>query len=230
MLETVSAVYATDEDVVLRASADFVMLCPRDQMVASGLDGVFESADRWTLSSSTVDFEGQGVARGQVVQLVGPPAGFGPPGELMVVESVDAGSVLLRRKGQGAGVGQPPGPVSGLTGVEFVVATLGPQIKRVCDDLNRRFGIDERRVGRRSVDLADPGALRDAAVLGVLHGQYLDMSREAGGTSDVFAAKARLIKTELDELLARTVVHWASPFDQGGGVAVTSRFSTRLSR
>lgn len=226
MLEAVSAVYATDEDVVLRASADFAMLCPRDQVVASGLDGVFERADRWTLRSSTVDFEDQGVVRGQVVQLVGPSAGFRPPGEVLVIESVDEGSVLLRRKGQAPGVGQPPGPVAGLTGVEFVVATLGPQIKRVCGDLNRRYGIDERR----TVDLTDPGALRDAAVLGVLHGQYLDMSRGPGGASDVFAAKAKLVKTELDELLARTVVRRAPQFDQCGGIAGASRFSTRLSR
>src|SRR3954467_9712135 len=33
--------YATDEDIALRASADYSILCPRDQKLGWGNDGVF---------------------------------------------------------------------------------------------------------------------------------------------------------------------------------------------
>lgn len=221
-------VYATDEDIALRASADFALLCPRDQKLAYGADGSFNPADRWTLLSTTVNFAAQGVAPGMLLLLTAPVGTFKPPGEALVVVSATAGSVTLRRKGQPAGVGQPPSPAAGLTGVEFTAPSLVPQIARAGEDLNRRYGIDDLLAGRRSGDLADPKEIRDAVVLTVLHRQYLDMSREAGSGPDIFAAKAGPIKAELDDLLARVVVRWNSL----GGLAEpsTSRFSTRLAR
>ena len=36
---TAPHVYATDEDIALRASADFAILCPKDQCLAYGNDG-----------------------------------------------------------------------------------------------------------------------------------------------------------------------------------------------
>lgn len=218
-----SVVYATDEDIALRASADFALLCPRDQKLAAGSDGVFDPSDRWTLRSASVDFAAQGLAPGHVVQLTGPASAFRPPGETLVVSSVAPGAIRLRRKGQLDGVGQPPAPIDGLSGIEFLVVTLGPQIERASDDLNRRYGIDEGMTGHCPTDLADTRALREATVLSVLHRRYLEMSREAGGQPDVFATKGQLVKAELDDLLARVVVHW-------GAALATDRFSTRLSR
>src|SRR5947199_54246 len=55
-MTTSTTLYATDEDIVLRASADFALLCPRDQKLASGTDGTFMPDDRWTLHSTAVDF------------------------------------------------------------------------------------------------------------------------------------------------------------------------------
>jgi hypothetical protein len=214
-------VYATDEDVALRASADFGMLCPKDQRLASGTDGAFDPSDRWALVSGTVDFAAQGVEPGQVVQLVGPVGVIRPPGESLVVESVAPGSVRLRRKGQASGVGQPPAPAEGLVGVEFVITTLGPQIESASFDLDRRFGI-----GRRLSELADPREVRDAVVLTVLPRQYLAMSREAGTSQDVLAAKAQALKGELDESLGRLVVHGTGE----AGDVVSTRFHTRISR
>src|SRR3954452_6256472 len=130
--------YATDEDLALRASADFPLLCPRDQKLASGSDGLFDAGDRWTMWSPSVDFAAQGLAAGHVVQLLAPVATFKPPGEAFVVASVGPGRVLLRRKGQPVGIGQPPAPAGGIMNVEFLAATLTPQIAEAGYDLDRR--------------------------------------------------------------------------------------------
>jgi hypothetical protein len=155
---------------------------------------------------------------------------FRPPGEALAIASVSPGAVTLRRKGQPAGVGQPPGPDAVVTGVAFLVTTLGPQIERASYDLNRRYGIDDLIAGRRAADLYDPREVNEATVLTVLHRQYLSMSRETGEHRDTFAAKAELIKAELDELLARVVVHWLPAVAAGPRETSTARFSTRLSR
>jgi hypothetical protein len=222
--------YATDEDIALRASADFAILCPKDQKLAWGNDGAFSPANRWLLSSPSVDFQANGLMPGHVCQLAQPTAVFKPPGESYVVDTVAPGSVTLRRKGEATGVGQPPAPSGGLAQVEFAVTTLGPQIARASYELNRRYGIDDLVAGRRSSDLFDPQEVREATVLTVLYRQYLDMSRGQEGRGDTFAAKAQIFRQELDDLLARTVVHWLSVPGNVGAAPPTSRFGTRLSR
>lgn len=227
MIETA---YATDEDIALRASADFSLLCPRDQKVAAGLDGSFDPSDRWTLRSNSVDFQAQAVMPGHVVQLIAPVATFRPPGESLIVASVSGHYLTLRRKGQALGTGQPPSPTSGLVGVEFLVATLAPQIQVAIVDIKNRFGINDSIPGRCYTDLRDPGSLCDVVVLTVLQRQYRDMSREASGSStDSLAAKAQSIKAELDDLLARTVVVWRSSADVLGD-STGLPFSARISR
>ena len=228
-MSLLTTVYATDEAVSLRAPADFALLCPRDQVLAAGTDGVFDPSDRWTMFSPSVNFSLQGVAPGQVVQLLGPITIFRPPGDVLIVDSVAQGSIVLRRKGQAAGVGQPPSPPSGGIGVEFLIATLGPQIENASYDLNRRFGIDDLIAGRRSSDLYDLREVREAAVLTVLQERYLDLSRDCDATNSPLASKAEAIQHELEALLARAVVHWTSSLDRGG-LANTNRFSTRLER
>lgn len=229
-MTTLTTVYATDEDIALRIAADFPILCPRDQKLAAGSDGVFSASDPWTLLSPSVDFSACGLKPGHVVQLTKPIANFKPPGEALVVVSVAPGAVTLRRKGQSARAGQPPGPVTGLTGVEFAITTLGPQIERASYDLNRRYGIDDLVAGRRASDLYDPREVCEAAVLTVLARQYLAMSRETGDQRDPFAAKAGLAREELDDLLDRVVVHWGSPTVPGSSSPSTSRFGTRITR
>ncbi len=224
------SVDTTDEDVALRASADFTLLCPRDQKLAAGLDGIINAADRWTLGSGSVDFQAQGVLPGHVVQLLGPVATFRPPGESLIVAAVSGHYVTLRRKGQAQGAGQPPSPLGGLLGVEFLIATLAPQILGATVDINGRVGISNSVPGRSFADLRDPRCLRDAVVLTVLQRQYRDMSREAGGSStDVLATKAEIVKAELDDLLARTVLHWKSSGDLVGDSSSVP-FSARISR
>ena len=76
----------------------------------------------------------------------------------------------------------------------------------------------------------DPQVVREATVLTVLYRLCLDMSRGQEGRGDTFAAKAQTFKQELDDLLARTVVHWLPAPGGGGHAPPTSRFGTRLSR
>ena len=224
-MNTLNIVYATDEDIALRAPADFAILCPRDQKLAGGADGAFSPSDPWTLRSTSVDFSARGLSPGQVVLLTKPTATFRPPGEALVIVSVAPGAVTLRRKGQPAGAGQPPGPAVGLSGVEFAINTLGPQIERASYDLNRRYGVDDLVAGRRAADLHDRREVCEATVLTVLSRQYLAMSRETGDQGDPFAAKAQLAKAELDELLDRVVVRWGAD-----AAPSSSRFSTRITR
>ena len=230
-------VYATDEDIALRASTDFAALCPRDQLLASGPDGVFAASGPWTLTSTSIDFAAFGLAPGQLVRLTKPTSSFGPNGELYAIQAVATAAITLRRKGQAAGVGQPPAPPAGLTNVEFAVRSLGPQIQLASYDLDRRFGIDEAIAGRRPADLYDPHELREAVVLTVLYKQYLDQSRQFAGRisdqsetpGDVYAAKARIAKAELDELLDRLALKW-NEADVASRAIATTRFSTRVSR
>ncbi len=225
--------YASDEDIALRASADFAALCPRDQALASGVDGAFAAADPWTLASASVDFAALGLTPGLVVRLGKPTSAFGPGGELFAVGAVATGRITLRRKGQAAGVGQPPSPPAGLTGVEFSIRTLGPQIALAGYDLDRRFGIDDSIAGSRSVDLYDPRQLREAVVLTVLARQYLDQARQFASPSDApqdwYSAKARIIQAELDDVLDRLALKWRA-FDLADQRSATTRFSSRLSR
>lgn len=218
--------YANDEDIALRASADFALLCPKDQCLAYGTDGVF--SDPWTLTSQSVDFQANGVAPGRIVRLTQPVSVYKPPGEAFAVVSVAPNTVVLRRKGQPPGVGQPAG-VASSSGVEFTVATLGPQIARAGYDLNRRYGIDDLIAGRRPCDLFDPQEVREATVLTVLYRQYLEMSRGPQESADTFASKSQMYKQELDDLLSRTVVRWGAS-RVVPAVQSTSRFSTRISR
>ena len=230
-MSTATILYATDEDIALRASADYALLGPKDQKIASGSDGVFLSWDPWTLTSASCDFQAQGAAPGQLVQLDKPGSRLRPGGEGFVVVSVSPGAATLRRKGQPAGVGQPPSTASGLAGVEFTIVTFGPQIALATDDLNRRFGITTGAViGRNVAELADPTELRDATVLIVLHRQYLDMSRELTSPTDTFAAKAQLVKAELDDRLDRLTLHWNRLLNDPEPGGPTTRFSTRMSR
>lgn len=219
-------IYATDEDVAVIAAGDFPILCPRDQKLAAAADGTFAVADRWKLKSDSVNFSSQGIAAGHVVQLLTPASQFRPPGELMVVDIVAGDGVVLRRKGEASLVGQPPAPATGIIGVEFLIATLGPQLESASYELSQRFGIDESLPGRRASDLFDARELRDATVLVVMYQRYLDLSHGAPiGGQDALAAKALRTKARLDEVVGRLGLRWSST-----GSAAALQFGTRICR
>jgi hypothetical protein len=241
--------YASDEDIALKAPADFPQLVPRSQVLARGQDGSIGAGQPWLLASPSIDFQAFGVSVGCVLMLVstrtpGPKTELYPPGpgELFAVDSVAPGICNLRRIGQAAGVGQPPMPGQSADALPFVVATLGPQIARASRAFDRRFGVCDLIAGRRHADLFDPSELTDAVVLQVLIDSYNAGSRDSGTTpsasnayvaGDSWRVKALACQQELDDLIARVSVNWV-PILGGGGLVKgdqpTSRFFMRLER
>jgi len=227
----VSLLLATDEDIAVRAGADFPVLCPKWQKLAYGTDGVFDVSDRWKLTTATVAFSTYGVADGHVIQLTKTGV-FASPSELLAVTSATTNSVTLRRCGMADSTGQPPGPAAGTTGVTFTVCSLYSQIEAASYDLYRRFGIDDAITGRRTTDLYDVREARECCVLTVLKNQYLAMARQAGEARDDLAAKAKMYSDELLEVLARLAIHWQTVSGWGTTASepATTRFGMRISR
>lgn len=227
-MPTSPLMYCTDEDIAIRAPGDFRILCPKDQLLAQGADGVFAPGARWVMSSASVDFGAQGVKRGHVAVLTKPTSSFPEPGSILAVESVAGQAVTLRRRGMNAGIGQPPAPAAGLSGVEFWFLTFAAQIGNASFELNQRYGVDDLVVGRRTSDLWDPQELVDVCVLKVLVDQYSAMARDAGnGSNDHLWTKYRATKDELDETLRRVEVTWKL---QPPGADRTGLFRTRIQR
>lgn len=210
--------YATDEDVAVAAPADFLLICPRDQVLAAGQDGSFLGAEPWTLRSATIDFAGTGAGPGGVVVLLGPSSAFAAPGEVLGIAAAGAGTVELRRKGLAAGRGRPPGPAAGLSGVEFLVPTLEPQLAAAAGELGWRFGLAAGATPEELDEAAGLADLRAAAVLTVLRGRYADLGGDPGGT---FTAKLEWVRSELGAVLGRIAARRAAG---AGGIA------TRLGR
>jgi len=220
-----TTVYCTDEQIAVRATGDFVVLCPHWQRQAYGADGVFASDDLWTLTSAAVDFEASGVAAGMVVSLTKPTSAYKGSGDLLAVDSVSGSSVVLRRIGQAAsGTGAPPCPTGGLTGVEFAVPTMGPQIDDASFDLNRRFNIDPDLPGRTPSDLRDLRDLREATVLTVLLNRYVAENRTERGD---FPLKIGSTKQALDDVIARLSIRWGQT---GSDTPDSNLFSCRIVR
>jgi len=222
--DRVSIVYASDEDVAVRAAGDFVVLAPAWQKLAHGADGAFAVGDPWTLASPSTDFESAGVGPGHVVQLRKPSSTFKGSGELFAVASASGRSVTLRRIGMDAGRGAPASPAGGLTGVEFLVATLGPQVEEASFELNRRFGIDPGLPGRSPADLLDARDLRRACVLIVLALRYASEARSDEGD---FALKLRQAEAELADALSRLELRWGPA---GSDRRPSDAFRTRIER
>ena len=219
-----ATVYATDENIAIRASGDFTMLCPDWQKLAFGTDGTFAAGAPWVLTSATVDFAAAGVTAQHVVLLRKPSTVFKGSGELLAVDSATDSGVVLRRLGSNLNLGQPPAPAEGLTGVEFLIASLDPQIDEASFDLNRRFSIDPNVAGRSPADVYDLRDLRQACVLTVLAQRYAAETRTDHGD---FALKLTQVRQELSEVLARLTLRWGG---SGTDRQSTNWFSTRLAR
>jgi hypothetical protein len=218
-------VYCTDEDIALRDQADYVNLAPKSQRTLHGLDGVFASGDLWTLTSASVNFVAAGLASGSVVGLSRPLATYTTPGgELFGVGVVTSGSVTLRRLGLGPGLGLPPSPIGGLTGVGFFCVTFGPQIDTASYDCNKTWGIDPNVPDRVPGLLYDPVELQQYVVLTVLRRCYVSATK---AKAEDFALKLGLVTEELNELRSRLQVQWGP---QGQGKPANSIWSGRTRR
>jgi hypothetical protein len=218
-MSTSNNAYATDEDIALITPADVGLVFPADQVIVVADDGSFDPSDRWTLQSATVNFLDAGLAPGHVIRLVGPSERFRTPGLLLGIASVASNAVTLRRIGMETGSGAPVSPPEGLSGVEFIASTLGPQLSQASRELDRILGLDPAA----PVPPADSaGALRDAVVRLVLARRYAMIAREG----DVaLLSRAGLLRAEFDELARRLTL--------GGNhlaPAQAPRYGTRLVR
>lgn len=216
--------YCSDEDILVRAGGDFATLTPPYQSMAAGTDGVFASGTPWVLTSATINFQQYGVAPNQVIWLTAPKAVYPGGGQFLAIDSIAGNALTLRRPHKDLNVGQPPGPIAGVTGVTFAINTLDPQIEEVSFDIKRRFGIDENIACRTSTWVYDLRDLRMATVLTVLFERYTQENRSSKGD---FEAKIMRIQKQLDDVLTRVQVRWGP---QGCSQEPSTLFGCRVSR
>jgi hypothetical protein len=200
-----AVLFCTDEDILVRAEGDYPTLVPAAQSLAAGADG---SIAGWVLSSPSTNFAAQGVLAGDVIFVqaiptvpsapAAAPAALGFAGEPLVADVVGA-ALNLRRPGFASGIGQPPGPVGGYTGLRFQCRTLRPQIKQVSDRIRQEIN------WAADADLSIPEDLTELAVLWVLADRYLDKWRSVASAGqqqgDIWGQKAKQRVTERDTLL-----------------------------
>jgi hypothetical protein len=222
--ELTTPVYATDEDILVKASGDFVTLAPAWQCMSKGTDGVFTTGTPWVLSSATVNFAANGVSPNQVVLLSGPKSQYPGGGDLLAIDSVTGSNLTLRRPYKDLNIGNPPGPAAGITGVTFSITTFDPQTASASFDIKRRFGIDENITFRDSTWIYDLQDLRMAVVLTVLYDRYTAELRSDRGD---WVRKMGHVRNQRDEILDRVQVRWG-PY--GNSAEPSTVFSCRISR
>ena len=197
--------YITDEDIFVEAGADFGVLVPKSNKMASGTDGVFLAGDLWTLNSASNAFATHGVLPGMVIQLTAPKTTYISP-EYLAIDSVAANAVTLRRCGVTlTGLGMPPGPVGGLTGITFQVLTLNPQIESAAFYLDQQFDVDEATPYRSPGNIYNQEVFRRILVLRVVSLLYMAENRSDQGD---FARKVMEYKSQFAEEYAKTSVRW----------------------
>ncbi len=200
-----STVYATDEDISIRASGDYAELVPDHQLVIRITDGSLMSINPWVITSATANFIGAGCQPGQVVHIIPNDANvYGADGDDFAVDAVMLNSLTLRRIGMASGSGQRPGH-GNLTQIKLSIHTFGPQIEDVSFDLNQMFAIDPQSQFWGPANLYNQRQLRQACVLMVLNRQYKTGLRSKD--SD-WAAKAMGTKTDLENVVQRLSVGW----------------------
>lgn len=218
---TLSQVYATDEDIAVRAYGDFVSLCPASQILAMASDGVIAG---WTLTSASQDFATQGIQVSHVVQISGPSPAYKGAGQLFAVGAVSGNSVTLRRIGQPDGIGLSPDPGGGLSGVTFAIRTFGPQIEDASYQANTQYGIDPGWQNTSPNLIYDLRIMRQATVLTVLVRAYASDTRSKDGD---FAIKLATFRQELSDARGLVQVRWTTEIDTP---PASSFFSTRIVR
>lgn len=217
-----ATVYATDEDCFNEGGADFGVIVPTSNQIAMGTDGVFASGNLWSLSSASNAFAAQGAAAGQVVQLSGSKY---PRAQYLAVDTVSTNAIGLRRCGMALGVGMPPGPVGGATGITFQILTLYPQVENTAFELNEQYSLDPNLPGYRSAgDVYNQRVFRRLTALRVFYLQYMNMNRAKAGDFDDKVAR---YLNEYRQALDTATVRWGPT---GQSQPTTTRFSTRLVR
>lgn len=221
-----AVVYATDEAIAIRDISAYTALCPISQSVASAADGIFSSGFPWDLSSASKAFQSLGVKANHVIRLTGPKAQYLGSGQLLAIESASGSSVTLRRLGQDIGVGEPPAPAVGLTGVTFQILTYDAQIQVASKDLNRTYSIDPNSALNGPSGLTDTEDLEQACVLKVLIARLLAETQQRDQT---WGLKLQNYRQELADVMTRLQLRWG-PNNDSTEPQVYDNFSTRLTR
>ena len=218
----------SDEDILIHAGSDYAVLVYPWEQLAQGVDGAFANGLPWVLTSATVDFEANGVAANNVVQLKAPKGVYGTGGHFLAVESVSGNSVTLRRPYKASGVGQPPAPESGLTAVEFNICTFASMISEATYELYQRYSMDENvaavGIQRSPAWVYDPQVFRVAAAYWVLLERYTQEARSSKGDFDLKVAR---FQQKLADAIGRITVRWGPT---GASQESTTVFSSRLCR
>lgn len=218
-----ATVYGNDEDVAVACGPDFGTLVPHDQLLAQGTDGVFSNTNQWVLTSASSNFATQGVAVGNVILLTA-PSPFKGSGFKYAVSAVSGSTLTLRNLGQPDGVGLPPAPAAGLTGVNFVIKTFGPQLEDVSYWLNSKFGIDPGFQQISPSQIYDLRQLNRACVLSVVVRALTNSTRTKDGD---FARKIDRFSNDLSDVLDILQIRWNQINENP---PPSTRFSCRLSR
>ncbi len=109
--EQTNPVYATDEDIAVRAGGDFITLCPGWQQMAYGTDGFFLPG--LAVGAQFDRDQLRGEQRHRPTRSSGsrsPRASIPGSGVLLAIDSVLETSITLRRLHKDLNVGQPPAP------------------------------------------------------------------------------------------------------------------------
>jgi hypothetical protein len=223
---TLATIYCTDEQIAVRAGGDFVLLCPKWQKLAYGVDGVFSAGSPWMLSSASASFVAAGIMPGNVIWLQKPTSAFKGSGELFGVDSVTATTATLHRVGLASGVGLPPGG-TGLTGVEYTVLTLVPQIEDVSFWINRLWSIDPNIPGRQPTDATDLRDIRDFCVLTVIIRRLVTELQNT--VNNAWALKLQGYREELGIIQIRIDLRW-NKTNTNDSTPVSRLFSMRIVR
>jgi len=184
------ASFATDEDVAEVARGDYPLLVEEWSTKADGDDGNFDAGQPWNLLSNATDFAVRGVEVGHVCVL---GRGHAQRLDVLGVAAVAAGSVTLRRIGQPAGEGQPPGPIAGATGRTYRFPTCGPALRTATLEIKRQLRVKDDAWLEAATDL------RRAVVLYVLADMYDAQWRDM--TNSSWRTKAKEKRDELAALL-----------------------------
>ena len=79
----------TDEAVAIRATTDYFQIAPRDQQLAEGDDGQFDTLNRWTLSSPGAAFLDDWMVPGSMLEIALPKPGTGRNGQPVTRDKPD---------------------------------------------------------------------------------------------------------------------------------------------
>ena len=167
--------FVTDRDLLIFEPALFRDFAWAGQTLVSAADGAIAGT---TLTSASSDFAAAGVEPGQVALVAG--------ASLEVVERTSATTLTISRpRERTADAPAPPLPV---TGAALRIATFGPQIALMHEEVLRLLGVSASGGASPSEDdILNPRALSRLEALGALHMIFFGAAAAQGQDSPLWA-------------------------------------------